>query len=176
MSRLDIQEFFVAVKMQQQRRSAVFQSTRHNVQASRSRDVVANKLLTDDEIVALFRLIDSHGDGLVTTQMVTAFLDGGTSGQTVEASATDSTKTDTCKLGLEAFSQAVRSLALSSSDLIADGEVEALFAAIDSGGSGCISAQDFTAFLGGASLRSALDKLQVHPSGAQNSPRSNRSN
>lgn len=155
--------------MQQQRRSAVLQSTRHNADASRSRDVVVRKLLTDDEIVALFRYIDSRGDGLVTAQMVVAFLQGDKSDQdVVETSTNDKAATDTCKLGLEEFSQAVHSLALSTSDQIASGEVEALFAAIDSFSVGCISAEDFTAFLGGASLRSALDQLQAHPTGPGN--------
>eukprot|EP01043_Picozoa_sp_COSAG02_P073808 COSAG02_NODE_14511_length_1264_cov_1.092704_1_plen_103_part_10 len=103
--------------MQQQRRSAVLQSSRHNTDALRSRDMVVRKLLTDDEIVALFRHIDSRGDGLVTAQMVVAFIQGDTSNQdVVETSTNDKAATDTCKLGLEAFSQAVHSLALSTGD------------------------------------------------------------
>lgn len=170
LEQLDVQEFFVAVKMQQLRCSAVLQSTRrHDVQAIGSRDMVVDKLLTDDEIVALFRLIDSRGDGLVTSQMVIAFLEGGTSAQAAGGSTADKPQTD-CKLGLEAFSQAMRRLAFSTGDQLADGETEALFAAIDSGGKGCISAQDFIVFLGGASLRSALDKLRVQASDAPNGP------
>ena len=157
--RLDIQEFFVAVRMQEHGRRRIHTPNRHD-------DITVK--LTDGEVLALFRAADTKSKGSICVTELERFLSGppahaATSGDVLErvsdAMRVAAYRTDWDELfdaydtdgngtlDFEGFLYATRAQLQIPAREIPDDAIELMFRQIDEDGGGEIEASEFRKFL-----------------------------